>query len=97
MKILTPTDILNKTIYYAQKNQTVLDIARIFATTPQFIILDNELKAEPQPQEPLVIKSYGRSIMVTCEYLQNLTPEKYSNLITKNKVDYLFVGQLIVE
>ena len=97
MKLLTPINIFNKTVYFVGKNETVLEISQKFKTTPQFIILDNSLKKEPKHGDALIIISRGESFMLTDEYLRTKSKNEIERLKLKNKVDNLFIGQIIIE
>ncbi len=97
MKLLTPINIFKKTVYFVGQNETVLEISEKFKTTPQFIILDNSLKKEPRQGDALVIISRGESFMLTDDYLKTKSKNEIESLKLKNKVDNLFIGQLIIE
>lgn len=97
MKLLTPIDIFKKTVYFVGKNETILEISEKFKTTPQFIILDNSLKKEPSQGDALVIVLRGESFMLTDDYLKTKSKNEIESLKLKNKVDNLFIGQLIIE
>ena len=97
MKLLTPIDFFNKTLYKIALGESFLDVCLKFSVSPQLVILDNRLNCTPKSGDVLLIVRRGEIFTLTLEILNELAIEEIENLKTKNKVDYLFVGQILLK
>jgi hypothetical protein len=97
MKLLSTCDIFEKTVYRVGKNQSLLDISKKLKIPPMFLILDNNLKFPPKEGDLLIAARRGEIFVLDDEILRQMTDDDKKQLMLKNKVDYLFIGQILLK
>ena len=90
----------NKFVYKVEHGETLKEIAEKFNTTRQILIVDNCLGEEPNEGDILYVavpngKEYIVKPFDSLESLSDGDKSKEREIIKRNKVDYIYVGQKI--
>ena len=99
-KLKNLSDFKSTFIYKTERGDRLYDIAEQFSTTAQILISDNALKEEPFCGELLYVEiPHGERYIVKPEDTLELLSQKFNKseleIANKNKVDDIYVGQII--
>ena len=97
MKLLMPSEILEKSVYVVSKGETVLSVSLKLGVTPAFLIADNDLKCEPSEGQMLVIINRGKTKVLTVDDLVSMTVNEREEIKRKNGCDFLYAGQIVLK
>lgn len=99
-KLKNPSDFKSEFIYKTEPFEDVYDIAEKFGTTARIIVADNELRENPECGDLLIIEipKGDKYIVKPTDTIQSIASKfKKSQLeiMKNNKIDEVFVGQII--
>lgn len=95
MKLFIPSQIFEKSIYFYDGKSSLTELALKLSTTPQSIVLRNNLREMPPKNYPLIIERFANVKVLDVETLSKLSQEEKTIIMKRNSVDYLFIGQVV--
>ena len=92
--------IVNSGIYICEKGDTLKSIANKFSTTERIIMVENNLKDEPNENTILYVKKLGIVYEVEIEDTPEKIAKKFNTnidlLLAKNYVNYIYPTQKLL-